>query len=148
MDFIFYNEDKKTINKLDVNSYKFLLDSPDNSLAKPEKVNLILEVSGDLKDDDFSTLEKLTNWALTSSKSASAYRKSEFMDIEGDVIKRKYTFSHAFVLDFEEYQEPDEGADGNGVKKFSLRIKQKYDKIDGFTVQSDIAMENPEDEEN
>lgn len=68
-----------------------------------------------------STVE-LAKWALMSSDQADCYREVQVQVINGGQVVRQYKYPNAFVMDYEENLNDEEG-----VGTFVLLVKQKQD---------------------
>ena len=69
-------------------------------------------------------------WSVVPAERAEAYRNVTVTYVAGGVVERKYTFTNAFVVD---YQEVYDDGDGNGT--FTLWLKQKKDKMAELQVE-------------
>ena len=102
-------------NETVITSVQFISDTPDASNARSN------DFGAEVED---STVE-LDNWALMPSDQADCYRNVEVQIVNGGQIIRQYTYPNAFVMDYSEDLNDDEG-----VGKFELVLKQKKDLTD------------------
>ena len=110
-------------------SARFYTDTPDDSNARSTDVvntmkidGKILTPVGGIPADD--TL-KIAKWSKVRAEVADSYREIVLEVVVADVIVRKITFPHAFVVDYDEHYH-----DTEGVGTFLLTVRQKKDKFD------------------
>ena len=109
-----------------ISGVNFVSETPDNSNARSTDLSVTIRITGrinfslgaELKD---STVE-LANWALMPSDKADCYRKVEVQVVSGGQIVRQYTYPNAFVMDYVEDLNDEEG-----VGTFIMLLKQKKD---------------------
>ena len=109
-----------------ITGVKFISDTPDASNARSTDLGLILKIVGRINfslgaEMEDSTVE-LANWALMPSDQADCYRSVEVQVINGGQVVRQYTYPNAFVMDYTEDLNDEEG-----VGTFTLHLKQKKD---------------------
>ena len=116
-------------NETVITSVQFISDTPDASNARSNDLGVILKITGRINfslgaEVEDSTVE-LDNWALMPSDQADCYRNVEVQVVNGGQIIRQYTYPNAFVMDYSENLNDDEG-----VGQFELVLKQKKDLTD------------------
>ena len=116
-------------NETVITSVQFLSETPDASNARSNDLGVVLKITGRINfslgaEIEDSTVE-LDNWALMASDQADAYRQVEVQIVNGGQIIRQYTYPNAFVMDYSENLNDDEG-----VGQFNLIVKQKKDLTD------------------
>ena len=74
-------------------------------------------------------------WALVPAEKSDCYRKVSVEVIAASQVVRKYTYPNAFVVDYQE-----EYGDVEGVGKFTLKIKQKKDKMSQVAVEGGYSV--------
>jgi len=116
-------------NETVITSVQFLSETPDASNARSNDLGVVLKIVGRINfslgaEIEDSTVE-LDNWALMASDQADAYRQVEVQIVNGGQIIRQYTYPNAFVMDYSENLNDDEG-----VGQFELIVKQKKDLTD------------------
>ena len=109
-----------------ITGVKFISDTPDASNARSTDLGLILKIVGRINfslgaEMEDSTVE-LANWALMPSDQADCYRSVEVQVINGGQVVRQYTYPNAFVMDYTEDLNDEEG-----VGTFTIHLKQKKD---------------------
>ena len=130
--------DKESI--LDV---KYISETPDDSNARATDLGVILEIrgkilaaaSGDVEDDT----RKVAQWSLVPSESSDAYRQASLEIISAGQMVRKIDMTNVFVVDYiEEY--------GNqaGTGTFSLKIKQKKEKVKEVAIEGGYVAQETE----
>jgi len=111
---------------------------PDDSNARATDLGVILEIrgkilaaaSGDTEDDT----RKVAQWSLVPSEASDAYRQASLEIISAGQMVRKIDMTNVFVVDYiEEY--------GNqaGTGTFSLKIKQKKEKVKEVAIEGGYA---------
>ena len=109
-----------------ITGVNFVSETPENANARSTDLSVMIKITGrinfslgaELKD---STVE-LANWALMPSDKADCYRSVEVQVVSGGQIVRQYTYPNAFVMDYSEDLNDEEG-----VGTFKLLLKQKKD---------------------
>ena len=76
----------------------------------------------------------LTNWAMVPVEQADCYRNVVVKSVAAGQVIRQYTFTNAFVVDYQETY-----GDTEGVGTFELVIKQKKDKVQKILVTGGYA---------
>ena len=109
-----------------ITAVNFISDTPDASNARSTDLGVILRIVGRINfslgaEVEDSTVE-LANWALMPSDKADCYREVQIQVVNGGQIVRQYTYPNAFVMDYTEDLNDDEG-----VGEFTLLVKQKKD---------------------
>ena len=109
-----------------ITGVKFISDTPDASNARSTDLGLILKIVGRINFSLGAEIEdptvELANWALMPSDQADCYRSVEVQVINGGQVVRQYTYTNAFVMDYTEDLNDEEG-----VGTFTLHLKQKKD---------------------
>ena len=109
-----------------ITGVQFVSDTPDNANARSTDLGVILKINGrinfslgaELSD---STVE-LANWSLMPSDQADCYRNVQVQVINGGQVIRQYTYPNAFVMNYLEDLNDEEG-----VGSFEILLKQKKD---------------------
>ena len=113
---------------------KFSTDIPMDSDARTKDVSATLVISGKILANATGAAADSTRqmllWSVVPAERAEAYRNVTVTYVAGGVVERKYTFTNAFVVD---YQEVYDDGDGNGT--FTLWLKQKKDKMAELQVE-------------
>lgn len=109
-----------------ITSVEFISDTPDASNARSTDLGLILKIVGRINfslgaEEEDSTVE-LANWSLMPSDQSDCYRNVQVQVVNGGQIVRQYTYPNAFVMDYTEDLNDEEG-----VGEFELLLKQKKD---------------------
>jgi hypothetical protein len=111
--------DTINLNKGEVEAVSFRVDSPDDARAKSNEMAYILEISGKISKGNELETVKLAQWAQLPPNSKDHVERNVAVElVKGGQIVRQYEFSHAFVVDYNEYI----GIEGDG--SFRLFIKQ------------------------
>ena len=122
-----------TIPKECIVSSKFITDIPKNSDARTGDVGTTLVVTGRIltavDGDPFDSTRQIALWSAVPSKRADCYRHVMLKNVSGNVTIREYSFPNAFVVDYKESFDDEEG-----VGTFTLKIKQKKDRIEHVMV--------------
>ncbi len=109
-----------------ITGVNFISDTPDNANARSTDLSVIMKITGRINfslgaEISDSTVE-LANWALMPSDQADCYRSVEVQVINGGQVVRQYTYPNAFVMDYTEDLNDEEG-----VGTFTILLKQKKD---------------------
>lgn len=109
-----------------ITAVDFISDTPDASNARSTDLGVMLKIIGRINfslgaEIEDSTVE-LANWSLMPSDKAECYREVQVQVINGGQVVRQYKYPNAFVMDYTENLNDDEG-----VGTFILLIKQKKD---------------------
>ena len=121
------------LEKESILDVKFLSESPDDSNARATDLGIIIEIkgkilaaaNGDAEDDT----RKVAQWSLVPAESSDAYRT-----VSLEVMVRKIDMTNAFVVDYEESY-----GDQAGTGTFSLKIKQKKEKVKEVAIEGGYA---------
>lgn len=117
-----------------VTGVKFRTDIPHDSNARSTDMGSTVEITGKIltavDGDPFDSTRQLGVWALVPAEKSDCYRKVSIEVIAASQVVRKYTYPHAFVVDYKE-----DYGDTEGVGTFTLIIKQKKDKMAQVTVE-------------
>lgn len=84
------------------------------------KGKILAAVGGEAADDT----SKIARWALVPAESADCYRKVKIDVVSASQIVRQINLPNAFVIGYEE-----DFSDETGVGVFTLKLKQKKDKM-------------------
>ena len=131
-------ENEILLDKESILDVKYISETPDDSNARATDLGVILEIrgkilaaaSGDSEDDT----RKVAQWSLVPSEASDAYRQASLEIISAGQMVRKIDMTNVFVVDYiEEY--------GNqaGTGTFSLKIKQKKEKVKEVTIEGGYA---------
>jgi len=108
---------------------KYFTDTPDDSNARSTDVMSTMIINGKIltpvKGAPVDDTLKIAKWSKVRAEVADSYREVTLEVIVADVVIRKITFPHAFVVDFDEHY-----FDTEGVGTFKLTVRQKKDKFD------------------
>jgi len=122
-----------TIPKECITSAKFTTDIPKSSDARTGDVGTTLVIQGKiltaLDGAPVDSTRQMALWSAVPSKRPDCYRNVLLTNIRGAVVLREYNFPNAFVVDYNESFDDEEG-----VGTFTLKIKQKKDRIEYVTV--------------
>ena len=114
------------MNETILTAVQFIADTPDNSNARSTDLGVILKITGRINFSLGAELEdstvELANWALMPSDQADCYRNVQIQVVNGGQIVRQYTYPNAFVMDYTEDLNDEEG-----VGTWTLLLKQKKD---------------------
>jgi len=122
-----------TIPKECITSAKFTTDIPMDSDARTGDVGTTLVVQGKIltavDGAPSDSTRYMALWSALPSKELACYRNVLLKNIRGNVVLREYNLPNAFVVDYKESFDDEEG-----VGTFTLKIKQKKDRIEYVTV--------------
>ena len=112
-----------------ITAVNFLAETPNATNARSTDLGVVMKISGRINfslgaEVEDSTVE-LANWALMPSDQANCYRNVQVQVVSGGQIVRQYTYPNAFVMDYMEDLNDEEG-----VGTFNLLLKQKKDLTD------------------
>jgi len=117
----------------------FDMDTPNDSNARSTDMNATLCITGKILTAlDGAAADSSINiakWSKVPAEDMTAYRKLEVEVINASQIVRKFTFPHAFVVDYTE----DFGS-SEGVGTFTLKVRQKKDKTDLVKIEGGWSM--------
>lgn len=131
------------LDKESIVDVKYISETPDDSNARATDLGVILEikgkilasVSGDSEDDT----RKVAKWSLVPSESSDAYRQASLEIISAGQMVRKINMSNVFVVDYiEEY------GDKAGTGLFTLKIKQKKEKVKEVEIEGGYSAQETE----
>jgi len=121
-----------------IKSVSFTTDIPMDSNARTADVGTTMVIQGKIltavDGDPFDSTRQLAQWSAVPAENFSCYRNVVLENIRGGVVERKYTFPNAFVVDYVE-----SFGDTEGVGIFTLKIKQKKDKIENVVIEGGYA---------
>ena len=122
-----------------ITGVKFRTDIPADSNARSTDMGSTVVITGKIltavDGDPFDGTRQLGVWALVPAEKSDCYRKVSVEVIAASQVVRKYTYPNAFVVDYQE-----EYGDVEGVGKFTLKIKQKKDKMSQVAVEGGYSM--------
>ena len=120
-----------------VTAVNFISDTPDNSNARSTDLGVMLRIVGRINFSLGAELEdstvELANWALMPSDQANCYRNVQVQVVNGGQIVRQYTYPNAFVMDYTEDLNDEEG-----VGTWTLLLKQKKDLTDKIELKGNF----------
>lgn len=123
-----------------IETVKYMSDTPDDSNARATDLGLTLEVSGKIitavDGEEADDTMKISQWSLVSAEKADCYRNVFVEVIAADQVVRKITLPNAFVVDYAE-----DFGDSTGTGTFNLVVKQKKEKTEFVTVEGGYAAE-------
>jgi len=112
----------------------FDLDTPNDSNARSTDMNATLTVTGKiltaLDGAAADSSINLAKWSKVPAEDMIAYRNLEVEVVNASQVVRKYTFPHAFVVDYTE-----EFGNTEGVGVFTLKVRQKKDKTNLLSIE-------------
>ena len=122
-----------------ITGVNFISDTPENCNARSTDLSVILKLEGRINfslgaEIEDSTVE-LANWALMPSDQANCYRKVEVNVINGGQVVRNYVYPNAFVMDYTEDLNDEEG-----VGTWTLLLKQKKDLTDKVELKGNFEL--------
>ena len=105
---------------------------PEDSFARSSDIEAELVILGKVSFDADKLFmrdasKSMATWALVKPESADAYKKVT-VEYQHATAPRKYEFSHAFVVSYNEKFTKTDG-------EFVLILKQKKDRIDGVVIE-------------
>ena len=110
-------------------SVTFDMDTPNDSNARSTDVGVGMTIRGKILTAlDGAAADSSINiakWSLVPAENMTCYRNLQVESISASQMVRKYTLTHAFVVDYIEEFGKDEG-----VGEFTLKVRQKKDKTD------------------
>ena len=122
-----------------ITGVKFRTDIPADSNARSTDMGSTVVITGKIltavDGDPFDGTRQLGVWALVPAEKSDCYRKVSVEVIAASQVVRKYTYPNAFVVDYQE-----EYGDVEGVGKFTLKIKQKKDKMSQVAVEGGYSV--------
>ena len=122
-----------------ITDVKFRTDIPADSNARSTDMGSTVVITGKIltavDGDPFDGTRQLGVWALVPAEKSDCYRKVSVEVIAASQVVRKYTYPNAFVVDYQE-----EYGDVEGVGKFTLKIKQKKDKMSQVAVEGGYSV--------
>lgn len=115
----------------------FISETPDTSNARSTDLGVILKIAGRINFSLGAELEDATvdlaAWALMPSDQADCYRNVQIQVVSGGQIVRQYTYPNAFVMDYIEDLNDEEG-----VGTWILLLKQKKDLTDKIELKGNF----------
>ncbi len=122
-----------------ITAVNFISDTPENTNARSTDLSVILKLEGRINfslgaEIEDSTVE-LATWALMASDQANCYRNVEVKVINGGQVVRQYTYPNAFVMDYTEDLNDEEG-----VGTWSMLLKQKKDLTDKVELKGNFEL--------
>ena len=114
------------LNETQINNVEFLSTTPNASNARATELGLGVKVDGKINfslgaEQEDATVE-LASWSVLPSDDAKCYRSVDLQVVNAGQVVRNYIFPHAYVLNYTEELDDEEG-----VGKFVLVIRQKRD---------------------
>jgi hypothetical protein len=129
-----------TLGMDNVETVKYMSDTPNDSNARATDLGLTLELTGKIitavDGEEADDTMKLATWSLVSAEKADAYRNVFVEVIAADQVVRKITLPNAFVVDYSE-----DFGDTTGTGTYSLIVKQKKEKTEFVTIEGGYAAE-------
>jgi len=111
--------------------------TPQDSNARTTDLSATLKITGKILtvlDEGSENTVELANWAMVPVEQADCYRNVVVKSVAAGQVIRQYTFTNAFVVDYQETY-----GDTEGVGTFELVIKQKKDKVQKILVTGGYA---------
>jgi hypothetical protein len=126
------------VSSTSIISVKFSTDIPMDSDARTADVGTTIVVKGRiltaLDGDPFDSTRQMALWSTVPSSNMACYRYVTIQNTRGGVVERTYKLPNAFVVDYIE-----EFGDTEGVGTFTLKIKQKKDRLEYVEVEGGYA---------
>lgn len=126
------------VSSTSIISVKFSTDIPMDSDARTADVGTTIVIKGRiltaLDGDPFDSTRQMALWSTVPSSNMACYRYVTIQNIRGGVVERTYKLPNAFVVDYIE-----EFGDTEGVGTFTLKIKQKKDRLEYVEVEGGYA---------
>lgn len=126
--------DEIVLEKESILNVKYFSNTPKESSSRATDLSVILEVVGKItsisngeKEDD---TRKLAIWSLMSSESYDIYRNTVLEIVEAGNVIRKIIMPNSFIIDYNE-----EFSDKLGTGIFSIKIKQKQEKVKDISIE-------------
>jgi len=133
------------LNNSQIKGYRFIMNSPNDVETKANNIMAELHIEGEFNDNtDDPIPKKIVEWSLTHTATGRAFKYLQFDYTVDGVVKRRYIFPNAFVVDFEEKRGVKDCPSGRPC--FELFIKQNKDDLDEFIMESGIAADEEEGE--
>jgi len=130
--------DTFTVPKECIVSAEFITDIPKDSDARTADVGTTMVITGKIltavDGDPSDSTRQMALWSAVPAKKAECYRNVTVKNVRGNVVVREYMFPNAFVVDYVENFD-----DKEGVGTFTLKIKQKKDRLEYVTVNGGFA---------
>lgn len=131
--------DKVELGVENLISVKFDMDTPDDSNARSTDIGTTLVVSGKILTaiggEAADATLNLAKWSVVPAESSDSYRTVVVTVINAEQVVREYTFPNAFVVDYTE-----DYGDTEGIGEFTLKVKQKKDKIANVKLEGGYGM--------
>jgi hypothetical protein len=128
------------VTRTSIISVGFSTDIPMDSDARTADVGSTLTIKGRiltaLDGDPFDSTRQMALWSTIPASNMACYRHVTIQNVRGSIVERKYVFPNAFVVDYIE-----EFGDTEGVGTFTLKIKQKKDRLEYVVVEGGYASE-------
>ena len=108
----------------------FKVEIPPDSRARTKDVGVTLTVIGKIMADTAQlgnaadSTAKLMAWSVVPSEKKEAYRKVTLKVTSGGIVTRQYELPNAFIVDYHEDFENDDG-----IGEFTLVIQQMKNKL-------------------
>ena len=120
-------------------SVQFEMDTPNDSNARSTDVGTTLVIRGKILtaiggEAADSTLS-IAKWSVVPAEAADSYRNLVVTVISAEQVVRQINFPNAFVVDYQE-----DFGNTEGIGEFTLRVKQKKDKISNVKLEGGYGM--------
>jgi len=108
----------------------FKVEIPPDSRARTKDVGVTLTVIGKIRAETgqlgnaADSTAKLMEWSVVPSEKKEAYRKVTLKVTSGGIVTRQYELPNAFIVDYHEDFESDDG-----IGEFTLVLKQMKNKM-------------------
>ena len=117
----------------------FDMETPNDANARSTDLGSTLTITGKiltaLDGAAADSSINLAKWSKVPAEDMTAYRKLEVEAVNASQVVRKFTFTHAFVVDYQESFGSDEG-----IGTFTLKVRQKKDKTDLVGIEGGWSM--------
>lgn len=125
------------MNESILTGVQFISETPDDANARSTDLGVDLKISGRINFSLGAELQDATvdvaSWALMPSDQADCYRNVQIQVVSGGQIVRQYTYPNAFVMDYIEDLNDEEG-----VGTWTLLLKQKKDLTDKIELKGNF----------
>lgn len=122
-----------------ISGVKLRTDIPLDSNARSTDMGSTIEVTGKIltavNGEPFDATKQLGLWALVPAEQSDCYRNVTVEVVAASQVVRKYTYTEAFVVNYQENY-----GDTEGVGTFKLIIKQKKDRISQIAVEGGYSV--------
>ena len=124
-----------------VKKYLFKLNSNDVAVVKDNNIMAELTIEGEYREEVADKASQfMSEWATETT--GAAYKYVELIRFDENMVRKRYVFPNAFIVDYEEFVN-----EAAGVVTFKLFIKQTKDKRTAFKMHVNEILSNENKEE-